>query len=129
MDFCGVLKGMSFCKAGPETCHKKYAQMTFLEQVGSMSMTWGDLSDFRRVLEGRSFGKANPKTCHKKCAPRAFLKKWGAGPRTGGTYLIFAGSWQEAHFAGRVQKPVTRHVPKEHFGKNGEQVRHLRGLI
>ena len=43
--------------------------------------------------------------------------------------MIFVGSWKGYHFAGRAPKPVTRNAPREHFGKSGEQVRHLAGLI
>ena len=53
----------------------------------------------------------------------------GAATRSGGTYVLFVGSWKAYHFAGRAPKPMTRNVPREHFGKSGEQVQHLGGLI
>ena len=90
-----------------------------LEKVGSRSNTWGDLSDFCRTSQRNSFCKACSQTCHKTCAQGTFWKKWEAGSTPGGTYLIFAGSCKGAHLAGQVQKPVTRSVPKKHFGKNG----------
>ena len=30
-DFCRVLKGRSFCKSGPEACHKKFSKEHFGE--------------------------------------------------------------------------------------------------
>ena len=89
----------------------------------------GDLSDFCLVMKGMSFCMSGPETCHKKCAQGTFWKKWGAGTTPLGTYLIYVGSRKTTHFARQAQKPVTRSVPEEHFGKSGEQVQHLRGLI
>ena len=61
--------------------------------------------------------------------PRNILEKVGSRPNTWGAYLIFARSWEGGHFAGQAPKPVTRNVSKEHFGKSGEQVQDLGGLI
>ena len=127
-DFCRVLKGRSFCKSGPELS-QEVCPRNILEKLGSRSNTWEVLFDLCQVLKGRSFCKAGPETCHKKYAQETFLEKWGAGPPPGGTYLIFAGSCKGGHFASQVQKPVTRNVPKEHFGKSEEQVPHPGGLI
>ena len=35
-DLCGVLKGSSFCKSGPEACHKKCVQGTFWKKCGAV---------------------------------------------------------------------------------------------
>ena len=72
---------------------------------------------------------SNPGKGHKKCVRGTFWKKLGAGPTPGETYLIFVGPRKGIHFARHAPKPVTRHVPKEHFGKSGRQVQHLAGLI
>ena len=98
------------------------------EKVWSRSNTWGDLFDFCGVLKGSSFFKSAPETCHKKCVQGTFWNKLGAGPRPGGTCLIFVKSRKGNHFASQAQKPVTRDVPNEHFGKSWEQVQDLGGL-
>jgi hypothetical protein len=99
-----------------------------LEKVWSRSNTWGDLFDFCGVLKGSSFLESAPETCHKKRVQRTIWNKRGAGPRPGGTYLIFVKSREGDHFASQAQKPVTRDVPNEHFGKSEKQVQDLGGL-
>jgi hypothetical protein len=128
-DLWGVLKRVSFCKAGTEPCHKKCAQGTLWKKCGAVPTPGGDLFDFCGVLAGMPFFKSGPETCHKKCVQGTFWKKWGAGPTPGKIYLIFVGSWKGSHFAAQAPKPVTRNVPREHFGKSVEQVQHLGGLI
>jgi len=91
-EFARALKRRSFCRSGPEACHKKCAQGTFWKKRGAGPRPGGDLSDFCRVLGGRSFCSSGPETCHKKCAQGTFGKKWGAVPRHGVTYLVFVGS-------------------------------------
>ena len=98
------------------------------EKVWSRSNTWGDLFGFCGVLKGSSFFKSAPETCHKKCVQGTFWNKLGAGPRPGGTYPIFVKSRKGDHFASQAQKPVTRDVPNERFGKSWEQVQDLGGL-
>jgi hypothetical protein len=102
---------------------------SILEKMGRRPKTWQDLSDFCRVLKGKSFCMAGPETCRKNFPQGAFWNKSGTGPRPGGTYLIFVGSWKGNHFEGQAPKPITSNVHKEHFGKSGEQVQHLGGLI
>ena len=126
---CSGLETEILLQVRPRSLSQEMCPRNILEKAGSRSKTWGDLFDFCRVLEGRSFCSSGPETCHKKCAQGTFGKKWGAVPRPGGTYLVFVGSWKGGHFARQARKPVTRNVPKEHFGKSGEPVQHLGGLI
>ena len=97
-DFCGVSKGSSFSRSGPEACRQKCDQGIFLKNWGAGPTPGGNLSDFCRVLKKRPFYEAGPETCHKKCARDTFWKKWGAGQTPGGTYLIFVGPWKGGRF-------------------------------
>ena len=84
-DFCRVLKGRSFCRAGPETCHKKCTRWTFGKSSEQVKHLGGLIWFLSGLEKGRSFCRAGFKTCHKKCAQGTFWKKWGAGPTPGGT--------------------------------------------
>ena len=130
-------QGLIFCRSR-KRCHfpcrarslsREMCPTDFFGKVWGRSNTWGNFFEFARVLKRRSFCRSGPEACHKKCAQGTFWKKRGAGPRPGGTYLIFVGSWKGDHFAAQAPKPVTRNVPKEHLGKSGEQFQDLGGLI
>ena len=131
-DFCQVLKGRSFCKAGPGTCHKKCALAFPAQPEGVVQFPpntpWG-LSSFCWVLQGRSLVRSGPEAVHKKCAQGAFWEKWKAGSTHAGTHPVFRGSCRGGHFPGQAPKLFTENVSKKLFGKSGRQVQHLKGPI
>ena len=56
-DFCRVLKGRSFCKAGPGTCHKECAQGTFWKKLGAGPTPGGTYLIFVWFWEGGHFAR------------------------------------------------------------------------
>ena len=60
-DFCGVLKGSSFSKSGPEACHKKCVQGTFWKKWGAGPTPGGTYWIFVGSCKGGYFMRQAPK--------------------------------------------------------------------
>ena len=124
----GLVDEVTF-QVRPRSCPQEMSPRGFSEKVEDEFNTCKDKYVFCWVLQGRSLARSGPKVVYKKCVQMTFWQKWKAGPTPEGTYPVFVGSFIGGHFPGQAPKLFTRSVPKEHFGKSGEQVQHLIELI